>query len=59
MVNFCEYESKWEGHQIIVTTIEELLESVESSKDEIDLSFLRMVIIDEAEVFFKDDSNLR
>jgi hypothetical protein len=59
VVNFCEYESKWEGHQIIVTTIEELLESVESSKDEIDLSFLRMVIIDEAEVFFKDDSNLR
>ncbi len=57
VADFCEDDNKWEGHQIIVTTIGKLQASVQSRKNPIDLSNLKMVIIDEADVFFIDERN--
>jgi superfamily II DNA/RNA helicase len=57
VADFCEDDNKWEGHQIIVTTLGKLLGSVQSRKNPIDLSNLKMVIIDEANVFFIDERN--
>jgi superfamily II DNA/RNA helicase len=57
VADLCEDENKWEGHQIIVTTLGKLLGSVQARKNPIDLSNLKMVIIDEADVFFIDERN--
>jgi superfamily II DNA/RNA helicase len=57
VADFCEDDNKWVGHQIIVTTLGRLLASVKGKKNPIDLSNLKMVILDEADVYFIDEIN--
>jgi superfamily II DNA/RNA helicase len=57
VADLCEDDSKWEGHQIIVSTLGKLMACVQSRKNTIDLSDLKMVIVDEADVFFIDERN--
>jgi len=58
VADLVEDEKKWEGHHIIVTTLGFLIKLTNARKP-IDLSALKMVIIDEADVFFEKVEEFR
>ena len=47
---------EWEGKHIVVTTIGSF-RKVSSGRNQIDLSGLRVIVIDEVDFFFKDPRN--
>ena len=53
-----EDKNKWEGHHIIVTTLGFLIGLIDGRKP-IDLSALKMVIIDDADVLFEKIDEFR
>ena len=56
MANLCEDEKKWEGHHVIVTTPDILIKLAEAING-IDLSELKVVVIDEADFFFVENEH--
>ena len=47
---------EWEGKHIVVTTIGSF-RKVSTGRNQIDLSGLRVIVIDEVDFFFKDPRN--
>ena len=59
VANLCEDDAKWAGHHIIVTTLGFLKKVADGRKFTTDFSDLKVIVVDEADIFFGDERNFR